>query len=168
MYKLIFDSDALIKLIKAGIPKEIFKSFRAFITNEVYDECVIEGKKAFFDDAFIIESLVEDGLIKKIKIRKSIEIKMALEMEKFGKGEESSLHLYHNLKADAICSDDEKFLNFLDMNNIKLILPADLIVRLKETNLLSREKAIRILDELEPFIKEHTYHKSKKQIGEKT
>jgi len=99
MYKLIFDSDALIKLIKTRLPKMVFKGFKTFITNEVYEECVIGGKKAFFEDAFVIESLVKEGLIKKIQTRKSPEIENLLRHERFGKGEESVLHLYGNINA---------------------------------------------------------------------
>ena len=167
MYKLIFDSDALIKLIKAKSPREIFKNFEAFIANEVYDECVTEGKKAFFEDAFAIESLVEEGLIKKIKIKKDPKIQRALKDENFGKGEVGSLYLYRNIKADAICSDDERFLNFLDDNQINFIMPADLVVRLKEIKVISKEKTSRILDGLKPFIKESAYLKLKNQIGDK-
>ena len=167
MYKLIFDSDALIKLIKTRLPKMVFKGFKTFITNEVYEECVIGGKKAFFEDAFVIESLVKEGLIKKIQTRKSPEIENLLRHERFGKGEESVLHLYGNINAGVICSDDKKFLSFLDKNDFNFVIPADLIVRLKEANLLSKEESSRILDGLKPFIKEHIYFKFKKQIGEK-
>mgnify|MGYP001572128845 CR=1 FL=1 len=167
MYKLIFDSDALIKLIKAKLPKKVFKSLKVLATNEVYDECVVEGKKAFFEDAFIIETLVKEGFIEKVQVRKNPKIQNLLRNEHFGKGEESVLHLYQTIKAGVICSDDERFLNFLDKNNFNFTIPADFIVRLKETNLLSKEEASKILGELKPFIKEHIYFKFKKQIGEK-
>ena len=61
----------------------------------------------------------------------------------------------------------KKFLSFLDKNDFNFVIPADLIVRLKEANLLSKEESSRILDGLKPFIKEHIYFKFKKQIGEK-
>lgn len=166
MYKIVFDSDALIKLIKAKLPKEVFESFEAVISDEVYEECVIEGKKALFEDAFVIEMLLKEGLIKKLKARKNTDIEKILKEEDFGKGEASSLHLYKGIKAGAICSDDEKFLNFLDKNGISFVLPADFVIRLKEVNLFSKEDAINVLNGLKPFIKEQVYLKFKKQIGD--
>ncbi len=167
MYKIIFDSDALIKLIKAKIPQKIFGNFKGFITCEVYEESVVRGKMAFFEDAFTIESLVKENLIKKIKAKKTPETQKILSYENLGMGEKSTLHLYHDIKADAICSDDGKFLRFLDRNDVNFIMPADLILRLKETKLLSKEDAIKVMDGLRPYIKEHIYLQFKEQIGEK-
>ena len=45
--KLIFDSDGLIKLIKVNLPQEVFDSFNAYISGEVYDECVTKEKRVY-------------------------------------------------------------------------------------------------------------------------
>ena len=47
MYKLLFDSDALIKISKAEFLDVVAENFDVYITEEVYDETVKEGKKWF-------------------------------------------------------------------------------------------------------------------------
>jgi len=164
MYKIVFDSDGLIKLIKAGIPKDVFRKFKSFITNEVYSECVTQGKESLFEDAFIIENMVEEDLIQKKQTGKNTKAKEILTDKNFGKGEESSVHLYYETKADAICSDDDKFLNLLSTNNVPFIISPDLIVRLNEVKSLSKEQSLKVLEGLKPFIKEEDYVRFKKQI----
>ena len=69
MYKLLFDSDALIKASKAEFLGKIAENFNVSITEEVYNEAVEEGKKRFYLDADKIENLVNAGRIKVINKR---------------------------------------------------------------------------------------------------
>lgn len=155
--KIIFDSDALIKLVKAGIPKKVFKEFKWIITNEVYEETVIDGKKALYEDAYWIDMGVKENLIKKIKAGHNKKAQEILNHQNLGKGEKSAVHLYFNAKADAICSDDEKFLNVLLKNNIRFLTPLDLILRLIETKIISNNEANNLVDNLKEHITEENY-----------
>ena len=47
MYKLLIDSDSLIKASKAGFLYQIVHNFEVFITKNVHDEAVTEGKIDF-------------------------------------------------------------------------------------------------------------------------
>lgn len=58
MKNLVFDSDGLIKLTKAGILEKVIGHFICSITKEVYDETVVKGLERFYDDAFQIDGLI--------------------------------------------------------------------------------------------------------------
>lgn len=166
MYKkLIFDSDALIKLISAGLPREVFNYFKAYISEEVYSESVIDGKKGLYDEAYEIESLVRDNKIFKKKTKPNSRAIKLLKEFNFGRGEESSIHLFFNIKADAIVSDDKQFLNFLFNNNVPFMMPVDIIVNLHKKSVMDKSIALKVLERLRPFIREKYYTEAKKQIG---
>ncbi len=166
--KLAFDTDALIKLIKAEFPKNIFKKIQAVISEEVYNESVTQGKQRFYKDAEVIEQIEKEGYIRKVKSKESETANNLLKEAVFGRGEISTLHLYFNIKADAIISDDKAFLIFLKRNNIKFIIPADLIYILHKKGLLNKEEALKIIDKLRMYIDEGFYNNIKTRLeGEK-
>ena len=162
--KLVFDSDALIKLVKAGFPKEIFKNFNAYIPNEVYNEVVTKGKYGLFEDAFTIENIINVGLLRKKKSGFDLKIRRLLESTNLGKGEKSALHLFREIKASAIISDDHQFLTFLHKNKMPFITPADLVIRLNKVNLIDYKESVKILEGLKLFIKDEQYKNFKKQL----
>ena len=169
MYKkrLIFDSDGLIKLVKAGLPKEVFGSFSSYITHEVYNESVIEGKKSLHQESFEIELLIKDKKIIRKKAKSNSKALKILKGHEFGKGEESITHLFFNTKADAILSDDKKFLNFLFDNNMAFVMPTDFIISLHKKNILNKENSLKVLEGLKPFVKDKHYSQAKNKLEEK-
>jgi len=60
MNTIVLDSDALIKLTKAGCLGKILGTIDCFISNKVYEETVINGMKRFYEDAFQIDKLVRE------------------------------------------------------------------------------------------------------------
>lgn len=168
MYKkVVFDSDGLIKLVKAGLPKNAFNFLKAYISDDVYREAVLEGKKGLYKEAFEIESLITENKIIKKKIKVDKNAVEMLENFNFGKGEDSSLHLFFNIKSEAIVSDGKKFLNFLFDNKIPFILPVDLVANLQEKNVINKTDALSVLEGLKPFIKINRYLEAKKKLEDK-
>ena len=151
MYKtvIIFDSDALIKLVKAGFPLQTFKQFYCYITPEVIDETIIQGKKGFHEDAYFIEEALLQGYIKKTEMKKISQKDDLCPKELFGKGERSIYYAQHNIPLSTICSDDQKFLNFLLSQSIPFVHTVDLVQRMKEKKLIDTQDAARILSKLE-------------------
>ncbi|MBE9593163.1 MAG: hypothetical protein IMF19_06755 [Proteobacteria bacterium] len=80
---------------------------------------------------------------------------------KLGKGESSTLHLFFNMNASAIISDDKAFLNILHQNNIPFIIPTDLIVRLYELKIITMEEFMKALDMIKPYVSKHNYDRAK-------
>ena len=137
MKKIVFDSDGLIKLVKSGIFKKIQQEI--FISEEVYQETVVAGKKGFHDDAQIIEQYIEE---KKIIVKKN---KTTKNIYGLGKGEASAFSLFEEIQADAIISDDRKFLAVLEQENIPFIVPTEVIVALAVKRRITKIEAAEAL-----------------------
>jgi len=162
MYKFIFDSDALIKLTKSGILEKICLHYNCTITTEVKNECVDEGKKRLHQDASKIEGLINQKLLKTKDPKRQRKIK-----EKLGRGEISAANLYFQEKKSTIVTDDSAFIKYLQENNIRHILPANLIVAMKKSRKIDAEMALNYLGKLEEYIKVEVYDEARKDIIEK-
>jgi predicted nucleic acid-binding protein len=161
MTKIIFDSDGLIKLVKAGCFRKLPDYFTCLISNEVYEETVLKGMERLYEDAFQIEELVKKKMLKVENVKNNNKAQSILENSKIGKGETSTLHLFLNTNAKVIISDDRIFLKILHQNNIPFIIPIDLIIRLYELKIISKEEATEGLIEIKPYVSKNCYDKAK-------
>lgn len=162
MYKLLFDSDALIKASKADLLVAVAGCFDVLITEEVYDETVGEGKKGFHPDADRIANLVEDRKIKIIKRKDYAKNKGP--KESFGEGEISVFKSYK--KNRMIVTDDLRFSSYIEKENIKSISAAHLLLALVKKRKMQKNKAEYHLEKLKPHIRNDVYEMIKNDIGE--
>lgn len=162
MYNLLLDSDALIKLTHSGALVRICESFYCITSGEVKREGVDEGKKRFYPDAEIIENLIENRLLKIKNPKKKIKIK-----DNLGKGELSILDLHKEIKNHLIVSDDTKFIKELEKDNIRFLVPSDLIILLKKLGKINQKEAKSYLEKIKVFIREEDYKNHKKELEEK-
>src|SRR3989338_2287863 len=146
MSKIVFDSDGLIKMAKSGILEVALEHFDSCISQEVFDETVTEGKKLQFEDADFIEEMVTNNQLKiqKYSIDKNLEDKLK-NKPSLGVGEISAIHLFNSLKADAIITDDQKFIRFLQSEQLPAIVPASLIHKLHQLKKINKEQALSSL-----------------------
>lgn len=161
MYKFIVDSDALIKLTKAGILKKICYHYNCVITTEVKNECVDEGKKRLYKDALRIEEFINKKLLRVTKVERITKIK-----ENLGKGEMSTVNLYFQEKNRIIITDDSAFIKYLEENNIKFFIPADLLLLMKHSKKIDKKTALGYLEKIKNFVREEVYNDIKKDIKE--
>jgi len=164
MTKLIFDSDGLIKLVKAGCFQKLPNYFTCLISNEVYEETVLKGMERLYEDAFQIEELVKKKMLKVEKVKNNKKAQSILENSKVGKGETSILYIFFNINADVIISDDRVFLKILHQNNIPFIIPIDLIIRLYELKIISKEEAMDGLIEMKPYVNKNGFNNAKANL----
>ena len=162
MYKLILDSDSLIKLTHAEMLNKICETFECITTTEVKRETVDEGKKRFYPDADIIEDLIKNQLIHIKDTKRLIGAKPNL-----GLGEISVFSLSIELKNSLIVSDDQTFIKELEKQNINFLVPSDLIILLKRRNKINLAEAKYYLEKLKTFIRDDNYNKIKKELEEK-
>ena len=156
---LVFDADGLIKVVQARIVG--FIDHTCIISQQVYNETVIDGKKYFHNDAFEIENLI---LQKKIKI-KNLEI--TEQIQSLGIGETSTYYLFKKNKQGTIISDDRRFLHFLEQKNIPFIIPTELIVALVKKKKLPLLEAHNALERIKQKVRKENYERAVLALGGK-
>jgi len=144
--KILMDSDCLIKITKSGLKKIVCKNFNVTIPSRVKEEVVNAGIKYDYEDAYIIDSNIRNGLIE-VERQKS----------KFKKGEQQILNIFQSKKYDAVATDDSRFIKILKLANINYIIPSVFIVLLFNKGIINFEEACKKLDDLAAFISDDEY-----------
>ncbi|PIN74597.1 hypothetical protein COV18_06920 [Candidatus Woesearchaeota archaeon CG10_big_fil_rev_8_21_14_0_10_37_12] len=158
MKQIVFDSDALIKLMRSGILQQI--KHKCVISDSVYEETVTEGKKKLYPDAYQIETSVKEG---KISVKKIL----FQQLPGLGKGESSTFALFKKLKADVIASDDKKFIKLLEEQKIEYITSTAAITGLYLAKKINQKQAINALEKIKEFVSKTNYEKAQQTIGGK-
>ena len=150
MYKFVLDADGAIKLAKAGVLERLAENSNCIIPQEVYAE-VLRGKEKMRQDAFITETLVNEGKLGVVENAKT---------EKKKPGEDFALAAFKTQKADAVITDDTKFISSLKRENIKFIIPSDIVVWLAKKGELSKQEGLTALEKMRASIREDAYTES--------
>ncbi|MBS3132001.1 hypothetical protein J4212_06210 [Candidatus Woesearchaeota archaeon] len=162
MYNVLVDSDALIKIPKAGFLHEITRNFKASITEDVHEEAVREGKSRLYQDADKIQDFVSQKKI--IVIAANAYKRNKTPKKPFGKGETSLFQAYG--KGKIIVTDDLSFIACLREEGMKWLSSPHLIIALVKGKSISRQKALYYADRLKPYIRKDVYEAVKNDIGE--
>ncbi|MBI4146723.1 hypothetical protein HY489_05295 [Candidatus Woesearchaeota archaeon] len=157
MLNFVFDADGLIKLARSGVLSAIIAFAKCAIPEQVYQE-VMKGKEKMYEDAFVIERLIEEKSIKVVKIASS-------DAGGLGQGERSVLALAKKSRFDAVISDDQKFLKVLESEGISYVIPTDMIAVMAMKRRLTKAQAHEALDAIRPFVRESNYLAAKEMIG---
>lgn len=165
MNSIALDADGLIKLGKIGLLSLLARNYNCLISEQVFEEAIEKGKKYFYEDAFILEDYISQGIIKVVITKPNLRVKKLLEKAySLGEGEKSTLHLFYAQDTLGIVSDDIAFLNLLDKYNVSYFTPANLISRLVELKKTSRQEGLTILEKLRPYIRNSIYRLVKKEM----
>jgi len=161
------DSDGLIKLQKAGVLKLMASRCECIIPEAVYKESVEDGKRGLYEDAFLIEEIVEED-IKKIKVSdQNEELKKIDEgkLESLGEGEKEVFQLYFQVKADAIISDDRAFLSTIDrFRNVEYFTPCNTIYIMYKKGMITKKVSLMGLNQIKDLVRTDVYEKVVKKI----
>ncbi len=155
---LIFDSDGLIKLARAGVVHAI--PSECLISEEVYKEVVVAGKRLGYADALEIERFIQN---KKLKVKPT---QPSLFHHGLGEGERSALMLFKQVKASAIISDDRRFLSILEEENIPFMIPTECIVALVKTKRLTVREGIEALAKIREYVRKSSHDYAKDALGD--
>ncbi|RLE49834.1 MAG: hypothetical protein DRJ33_07895 [Candidatus Methanomethylicota archaeon] len=162
MALLDLDCDALIILAKISLMQKVAERFECVISEDVYEEVVVEGKRKGYSDALTVEELVKRGLIKVLPVtpdRRALDITTGL-----GKGERTTLSLFFNVEADFVVTDDTRFLSRLIRAGVNHLDSATVIVLMFKLGFLTKSEALRALTSLRPLIKTDAFMKALKSI----
>jgi len=147
MKPLIFDSTPLIYLAKADILK-LIREFpeKLFIPPEVYSEVVEEGKKKGEGDAFLVENLVNEGILKVKEVRKK-DFQKKLKKSPLHLADIETLCLANELNGIAII-DEELGREIADIEGIKRRGSIFILFRFFKLGLIDKKKLRETVDKM--------------------
>jgi predicted nucleic acid-binding protein len=148
MKPLIFDATPLIYLGKIDFIKKIrqFPEYK-YTTESVYNEVVVEGKKSGKPEVFLIENIIEIGIIKlKIPTNEQYIIHL-LENPRIHKGDADVLALASELEGIALL-DDEEARGMAEVEGIEHHGTVYLLLRMVKMGLLTTDEAIEGLNKM--------------------
>lgn len=143
--KVLMDADCLIKLTKSNLKELVCKNFSIIIPQTVEEEVIDNAGE--HPDALVIKGNLERNLLSTSKLSLSAK-----------KGEDAVFAIFQKGKFDAICSDDKRFIQRLQLFDIPYITPSVFIVILLKEGHLTIKEAVERLDTLSPFISDDEYH----------
>ena len=152
MYKLVLDADGTIKLAKAGVLETLADNADCILTQVVYKE-IMRGKEKMYSDAFLVEELVKKGRLALAKI-------LPVGNEDTGAGEKSALAAFKKINADALVTDDARFIALLKREGVRFVIPTDVIVWLVNTGKLSKTEGINALDKMKETVRKDAYEEA--------
>ncbi len=154
--RYIFDSDALIKITKAGVARKILQKIDGVITEKVFQETV-KGKEEF-KDAVLIKKFVDEKILSVVKVKRNREAGRILKgVYRLGEGEISVLHSFFSERVDFIVSDDLAFLKVVDINGLPFLVPGNLISKAVEFGWLAQKEGERALNNIKHLINKEEY-----------
>jgi len=146
MVDVVFDASALILMAKIGLLKELSQELDIHTTETVYEETT----RAETYDAQVIRQRSENNRFTREKVQGESTEKI-LERFNLDKGEASTIALQRQINADIIATDDKQAINTCKILEIKFTTSLKLLERAYEKEILSREKALTKLNELEKY-----------------
>jgi len=161
--KLVCDTDALIKLNKAGLLRLLVQRTEILVGHEVWHEAVDAGKAHGYPDAFEIERLVSP--LKRKRLHVPAQARALLQSRQLGAGEQEALKLYFSEGAEAIVSDDRGFLHLLEAHGLPYLTPTAILVWLAEHRVLRPlSRGYQALEKLKPYIRPGHYEETLKDL----
>ncbi|KAF5421381.1 MAG: putative nucleic acid-binding protein, contains PIN domain [Candidatus Methanocomedens sp.] len=148
MKPLIFDATPLIYLGKINFIQKITHFPEEKYTPEsVYEEVVVDGKKSGQPEVFIIENMINTGII---KIRAPADIQYLSHLKenpKIHKGDAEVLALAYELEGIALL-DDEKARGMAEIEGIEHHGTIYLLLKMMTIGLVTKEETLDGLNEM--------------------
>ena len=148
MKPLIFGATPLIYLGKINVLKKITHfPEEKYTTESVYQEVVVEGKNSGNPEVFLIESLLDAGILKIKTPADDRYIAHLKENPRIHKGDAEVLALTLELDGIALL-DDEEARGMAEIEGIEHHGTIYLLLRMMKMGLLTKEETIDSLDEM--------------------
>ncbi len=142
---LVSNTSTLVLLAKVGCLEMFIKiSPTIEIPLQVKEEALFE-KESYY--ARLIPQIIESGKIKTVEIE-VLKLKSILKEFRLDEGEAAAYVLFDKKKHRAILTDDGELIKLCKLQNIPFICAMAIIIRLYEKKLLTKEKALEKLTEL--------------------
>ena len=144
--EIVFDSSSLILLAKVDILRIVADNYRVSIPDLVRNECTI--KNSF--DAGLISAVINNGIIKVIKIEKQHSLNTLCKDFKIHRGEAEALALALQKKCP-LAVDDLPTIKACKILNHKFITAIHFLINLADSGKIDRKSALVKLEKLSYF-----------------
>jgi predicted nucleic acid-binding protein len=163
VFRVVVDSDGLIKLAKADILKVMLKAWDCLIPQAVYDETVERGIRAAYPDALAIREALQPQTVRRL-VRHPRATMLLQRKRSLGQGEQEALHLFFRARADTIISDDAAFVTLLDQAGVSYLPPALVLTELVHQQQLELRAALEGLERMRTLIRPETYRMTRSDL----
>ena len=134
---------------------------RVLVLRAVWVEAVEEGKREMYEDAHVLERVLEEGGAEVVghETREEAEELLRASSASFGAGESAALAAFFAHEADAILTDDRAFLALLVgvSPSVPALVPTAAIVALAEGGEMSVAEAKAALGKIEHSVRAEAY-----------
>jgi hypothetical protein len=158
---IVADADGLIKIGKSGALPALLSAARILVARAVWVEAVEEGKREMYEDAHVLERVLEEGgaEVFRHEAREEAEELFGASFASFGAGERSAMAVFFAHEADAILTDDRAFLALLVGASppVRTLVPTVAIVALAEGGKMSVADAREALGKIEHSVRAQAY-----------
>jgi len=162
-FRVVLDSDGLIKLTKAGILEVVVRAWTCLIPQAVWAETVEREIKAAYSDALAIHEAIHRSMVQP-RIRHPRATALLAQKHGLGQGEQEALHLFFRARADAIVSDDVAFLTVLSRAGVRYMPPPLVLVQLARERHLEPQAALEGLERMRRFIRPEVYRAARSDL----
>jgi hypothetical protein len=158
---IVADADSLIKMGKSGALPALLSAARVLVPRAVWVEAVEEGKREMYEDAHVLERMLEEGGAEVVghEAREEAEELLRVSSASFGAGERAALAAFFAHGADAVLTDDRVFLALLVGASppVPALVPTAAIVALAEGAKMSVAEAKAALGKIEHSVRAEAY-----------
>lgn len=155
-FRVVLDSDGLIKLAKADILEVVLKAWDCLVPQAVYVETVERGIRAAYPDALAIREVLQPASVRPM-VHHPRATMLLRQKRNLGRGEQEALHLFFRTRAHAIISDDKAFVTVLDQAGVPYLPPALVLLELAHRQQLEPRAALERLERMRALIRPEIY-----------
>jgi predicted nucleic acid-binding protein len=155
--RLAMDTDAIVKLTKAGAKEVVAAEHILLLSPEVAREAIDQGKLGGHADAVLIEENVRIGRVSPKAGRNVARGEAIIRALRLSGGEAGALRLYLTARADAVVTDDRTFVRAIRSVQVPTVSSSGVLLDLVERKQLGPEEGLRLLAALRPMISPESY-----------
>ena len=153
---------------KTGVLPKLLSAARVLVPRTVWAEAVEEGKREMYEDADVLERVLEEGGAEVVghETREEAEELLRASSASFGAGESAALAAFFAHEADAILTDDRAFLALLVGVSppVPALVPTAAIVALAEGGEMSVAEAKAALGKIEHSVRAEAYGAAMREL----
>ncbi len=162
-FRVVVDSDGVIKLAKADILKVMLKTWDCLIPQAVYEETVERGVRGAYPDALAIREVLQPQTVRPM-VRHPRATMLLQHKRSLGRGEQEALHLFFRARVHTIITDDAAFVTVLDQAGISYLPPALVLIELVHHQELEPRAALEGLERMRTLIRAEIYRMARSNL----